>query len=834
MATRPLSDLVQHLRGAVLPVRNVMTDGEILAAVIQRGDEAALATLVHRHGPMVWGVCRRVLADHHDAEDAFQATFLVLIRKAVTIRDRSKVAHWLHGVAHQTALKARAVAARRKSRERQVLEMPQPAVAQQDLWDDLRPILDQELSRLPEKYGTVIVLCDLEGKTRKEVAQQLGWPEGTTNSRLARARMMLAQRLARHGLPVSGGALTALMACNTARATVPPSLESLTIKAATLVAVGQAMPPGLVSAKVASLTEGVLKAMLVAKLKVWTLVVVVAAVLVVGSRLALGERALEASAPPTPVDGAAKQQPKADPPEPCPQDGGPKARATIPCGGGAIYSLSLSPDGKTLATLCAHQKVKLWDLTTGKKRADLDGTVVVVFSPNGKTLAWTGAAGTAGAGTVKLWDVAGAEERATLEAHIAGGCFAVAFSPDSTTLASVGFLDQTIKLWDVATGKEKKTLTSQAAQQLRCLAFSPNGRILAAAGAGTGVVADGPVAIQLWDVATGRERATLEGHRGNVCSLAFSPDGKTLASGGGYQGLAPKEHGDVKLWEVATGKERASFTGHTDEVNSVAFSPDGRTLVSGSLDNTLRLWDVPTGKERALLKGIDVGARVGAGPPDKMRWKRSYWAAGATFSPDGKMVAMGSSTSVMLWDMPADWKARPARSARLSAQELDQLWTNLAGTDAKQGYRAVNTLAAAPGQSLPFLKERVRPASAVVGAAKINQLIADLDSDQFAVRQKARDALAKLEEAEPALQKRLKEVPSLEVRRQIEQLLATIAKLPPESLRGIRAVEALEHIGTFEAKQVLETLAQGAEGFHLTNEARVSLARLKKKAPLAK
>jgi WD40 repeat protein len=649
--------------------------------------------------------------------------------------------------------------------------------------------------------------------------------------------MMLAQRLARYGLPMSGGALAALLSCSTARATVPPSLKSLTIKTVNLVAIGQAIPPGLVSVKVAALTEGTLKSMLIAKLKIWTLLLVVTGVLAVGSRWALGG-GVEASAPPEPADGAAEQPPKAGPPGARPQEGGLKARATIPCGGGAIYSLSFSPDGKTLATSCAHHTAKLWDVATGKKRATLGtdlgragGIVVVVFSPDGKALAWTGAG--LARDTVKLWDVASGKERAAFEAHT-GVCLAVAFSPDSTTLASAGLTDQTIVLWDVATGKKKKTLTFGAGQGLRCLAFSPDGRILAAAGNGTGPVADGPVAIQLWDVATGKERATLEGHTGNVRSLAFSPDGKTLASGGGYQGLAPKEHGDLKLWEVATGKERASLTGHTDEVNSVAFSPDGSTLLSGSLDNTLRLWDVVSGKERALLKGIDVGSRVGGGPPDKVIWKRAYCTAGATFSPDGKMVAMGSSTSVMVWDMPADWKARPARSARLSARELDQLWNNLAGADAREGYRAVNTLSAAPEQSLPFLKERLRPASAVAGAAKVNQLIADLDSDQFAVRQKAREALAKLEEAEPALQQRLKKAPSLEVRRQIEQLLATIAKLPPESLRGIRAVEALEHIGNAEARQVLETLAQGAEGFHVTREARASLDRLKKKPPSAK
>src|SRR5207302_2960368 len=115
-------------------------------------DEAAFAALVQQHGPMVWGVCRRLLANHHDAEDAFQATFLVLVRKAASVVPREMVANWLYGVAHQTALKARATTARRRAREKQVPDMPEPAAAPQKLWDDLQPLLDQELSRLPDKY----------------------------------------------------------------------------------------------------------------------------------------------------------------------------------------------------------------------------------------------------------------------------------------------------------------------------------------------------------------------------------------------------------------------------------------------------------------------------------------------------------------------------------------------------------------------------------------------------------------------------------------------------------------------------------------------------------
>jgi RNA polymerase sigma factor (sigma-70 family) len=223
---------------------------------------------------MVWGTCRRVLGNDHDAEDAFQAAFLVLVRKAASIVPREMVANWLYGVAHQTALKARAMAARRKGRERQVAEMPEPATAEQDFWRDLQPLLDQELSRLPDKYRVVLVLCELEGKTRKETACELGVPEGTVAGRLARARTMLAKRLAQRDVALSGGALAAVLSENLASAGVPNVVTASTIKAASLCAAGQAATD-VVSAKVAGLIEGVLKAMLTSKLKIATTVMLV-------------------------------------------------------------------------------------------------------------------------------------------------------------------------------------------------------------------------------------------------------------------------------------------------------------------------------------------------------------------------------------------------------------------------------------------------------------------------------------------------------------------------------------------------------------------------------
>src|SRR5205814_2209740 len=193
---------MQRLRSTMLARADGMTDAQLVEEFVLGREEAAFEALVLRHGPMVLGVCRRILGNAHDAEDAFQATFLVLVRKAESIRPRAMVGNWLYGVACRTALDARRAAARRRAKEAAVLPRTQPPDEDRA---DLRATLDEELQRLPAECRAVVVLSDLEGKTRKEVARQLGWPEGTVASRLARGRARLAKRLARYGLALSGG-----------------------------------------------------------------------------------------------------------------------------------------------------------------------------------------------------------------------------------------------------------------------------------------------------------------------------------------------------------------------------------------------------------------------------------------------------------------------------------------------------------------------------------------------------------------------------------------------------------------------------------------------------
>jgi RNA polymerase sigma factor (sigma-70 family) len=280
MAASRVGPIIRHLRRSMLRHDEAgMTDGQLLGQFVTHRDEAAFEALVRRHGPMVLGVCRRLLRDPHDAEDAFQATFLVLAQKAASVSPREMVGNWLYGVAHTTAIRARAADARRRVRERQVADMPEPQAVQEEPRDELTQLLDEELARLPDKYRMAVVLCDLEGRARREVARQLKVPEGTLSSRLTTARRMLARRLGRRGMAISGGALALAISHGAASCCVPASLVLSTVKAATLAAAGPTAVASLVSAKVFALTEGVMRTMLLTKLKIVSAMLLVAAAL---------------------------------------------------------------------------------------------------------------------------------------------------------------------------------------------------------------------------------------------------------------------------------------------------------------------------------------------------------------------------------------------------------------------------------------------------------------------------------------------------------------------------------------------------------------------------
>ena len=298
MAIGQDNSLVRHLRrAAFLQDAGEMTDGQLLERFLTGREEAAFEVLVRRHGPMVLGVCRRILSNAHDAEDAFQAAFLVLIRKGQSLRPRQTLGNWLYGVAYPTALKARAARWKRRSKERQTAAMNRPHPAREEIAGDLLPLLDQELNRLPDKYREAVVLCELQGKTREEAARQLGLPIGTLSGRLTTARRMLARRLTRRGVTLASAALATVLVPSVVSASVQPALLGSTLKAAAAVAAGQAAI-SVVSAEVAALTHGMLKSMLLAKLKLTATLLMTVLVLGGGTSLwsyrALGAPAEEA------------------------------------------------------------------------------------------------------------------------------------------------------------------------------------------------------------------------------------------------------------------------------------------------------------------------------------------------------------------------------------------------------------------------------------------------------------------------------------------------------------------------------------------------------------
>jgi RNA polymerase sigma factor (sigma-70 family) len=270
MTTNPVTEFLEQLRRHMLPHEGPEpTDAQLLGEFLRRSDRQALEVLVRRHAAMVWGVCRRKLSNAHDAEDAFQATFLVLLRRAASIRSRELLANWLYRVAHTTVCKAGQVTAKRAAREKPLAALPEPTAKAPDdqLGPELHALLDEEVSRLPDRYRIAVVLCDLEGRSRPEVAQQLGLPDGTVASRLARGRALLAKRLARRGVGVSATSLAAVVAQQAASGAVPADLLASTIKITTAVAAGDLTAAGALSAQVSALAEGVLKTMRLAKLK---------------------------------------------------------------------------------------------------------------------------------------------------------------------------------------------------------------------------------------------------------------------------------------------------------------------------------------------------------------------------------------------------------------------------------------------------------------------------------------------------------------------------------------------------------------------------------------
>jgi RNA polymerase sigma factor (sigma-70 family) len=291
MAKRPLNHVVDYLHqlADTQPARAPLDDGELLQRFLNDRDEGAFQQLLRRHGPMVLATCRRILGDAHEAEDGFQATFLILARKGRSILKHGSLGTWLHRVAYHVAINARARAVRQLAREREVAQMASSKPETDPAGAELSRLLDEELRRLPDKYRAPLVLCYLEGKTHEEAARELHWPTGSMSRRLARGQQLLQQRLLRRGLVFSVTGLTVALNSQASHAAVPLALLDATTRAAVPVAAGKAAA-GVASANVAALMEETVAAMSVAKIKVAVLVFLAVALATAGVAVAWPSR----------------------------------------------------------------------------------------------------------------------------------------------------------------------------------------------------------------------------------------------------------------------------------------------------------------------------------------------------------------------------------------------------------------------------------------------------------------------------------------------------------------------------------------------------------------
>jgi RNA polymerase sigma factor (sigma-70 family) len=669
MPRRHAEDVLRHLHAYLVGERYAeLSDGELLRRFASDGDEAAFAGLVRRHAPLVLGVCRRVLRHEQDAEDAFQATFLILARRAPSLGRGGSLAGYLHTVARRAALKARAAGARRRALPLE--DVPAPA-AEPD-GREWRGVLDEEIARLPEKYRTPLLLCDLQGKTHGQAGRELGQPVGSMSRLLARGRELLRDRLTCRGVALPAGGLAVLFADHARAAGWKEA--------------------GAASSRVLEIADGVLAEMSWQPLKVASALVLAAGLLGAGLLAAQPRPDAPGATAATDEPAAPKEADLAGAESPLPalalarlgtsrfrhayvastiaypQDGkilvsgshtgpirvwdpatGKELRAIRNTGG--ICSLAVSPDGKRAAVGNWDRGVRLWDLDTGAQLRTLFGhggeVSSLSFSLDGKTLASASKDGTA-----CLWDPATGVQKIHLRAH-AGEAHCVAISPDGKRFATCGD-DKLVRVWSAETGAEQFRCVGHTSR-VNGVAFSHDGRQIASCGRDQ--------MVRLWDL-TGKEIRSIR-QVGWPERAAFSPDGKSLAVACGWGG-------EVRLWDLTAKTPELRWKGWQPQSQKVVFSPDGKKLFASGWEATVRVWDVASGKEE--------GAASAPG--------HTGWVYAVVPSRDSRVVfSAGSDWKVMAWDVPAGkplWRAEAHRE-RVNCLALSPDGTTLAsgGRDKK-------------------------------------------------------------------------------------------------------------------------------------------------------
>jgi RNA polymerase sigma factor (sigma-70 family) len=675
MPEEQLHPILRHLRrrfpggGA-----QELTDRELLERFAHHKDEAAFAALVQRHGPMVHGVCRRVLRRAEDAEDAFQAAFLVLARKAAAVAWRESVGRWLYQVAYRVAAEARTRSARRDALDKQAAEHLKPAGASQEGLREVCAVLDEALHGLPARLQQPLVLCYLQGLTRDQAAGQLGWSLRTLERRLAQGRERLRQILTRRGVTLSAALLAGSLTGTLADAAASTRLIAATVQAAAAFTTGSAGPGSGVSAVAAVLAHGAMRGAVAAPARILALLALLLALAAggVGMYLAAqGSRtdapAVQQTAKPKVDDTSAPRKDRLGdplPPGAVARMGSSRLRHLTHM---ASLGVVASPDSKTLLTTSEYG-VRAWSLTTGKLlyqiREEFD--FHPVFSPNGKSLAMIGK------GLIYLRDPATGQKvkRIPATGELPRKPGLLAFSADSRRLAAAMNQGE-IVIFDAATGRQAGSLDVQGVGKLRdvyFLVFSPDGRSLLSMGRAP----DGREAICHWDLAAQKLlKRVVPDYRGFRSTVALSPDGRLLA--------VPAGRGPVTLWDTHTGQVRCTLQGdRSGATYGLVFSPDSNTLATAWAEGvernaTASLWDTATGKLRRRLRvprtaltglhfssdgrlllipgGCLVRLRdIATGKEVLEQDAHGYSVRSLAFTPDGRSIVSGGGETIRVWD----------------------------------------------------------------------------------------------------------------------------------------------------------------------------------------
>jgi RNA polymerase sigma factor (sigma-70 family) len=627
MASRPVNTTLRQLRKVLgAPGGSQLSDEQLLRRFLEVREEAAFAALVERHGPMVLGVCRSVLQHTQDAEDACQATFLVLARKAASIDKQGSVASWLHGVAYRLALKSHA--ARRRTPPGHAGQPPCHSPVEELSWREVQQVLHDELERLPGKYRLPLILCYLQAHTQEEAAHLLGWTAGSLKGRLDRGRDLLRRRLTRRGL----AALLPLGVAALAPEVPAATRVDATARAAVAFLHGQSLGADVPTGAAALARQG-LRAVPLARSRAALALLLVFGVLAAGAGLAAYRAALadllaaapqnepHAQAPVKEKEEAKKQQKVrgdlyGDPLPPGAVARIGTSRLVLSRGQYHTSPLAYTPDGKQLVSCEAGKLIRFWDAATGKELLRIeaaDGTIDdFVLAPDGKTVA----AFSLNSPMIWLWD--SASGKLLLQLPVGKeGIYAAAFSPDGKTFAAT--VGEGVRLWDTGTWQTKGQLP---AGPTTSLVFVPQSSTLITAGDG----------IRWWNLDTGKEVRRLPEKCRWYNRLNVSGDGQWLA--------AIVEPGMLQIWKAAGGEvvSRTVLGPGRDGLLCLCFSPDGKTLACSGED-----WQDGKRKAETLFLAADTGKPL-------YRWDRDVAAHRMVFSPDGKVLAQVAGNAVRLRD----------------------------------------------------------------------------------------------------------------------------------------------------------------------------------------